>query len=358
VASGAVIHGRGLTPEFSIPFWTHSRLWGVTRNPWNLDFDVGGSSGGSAAAVAAGMTPLATGSDIGGSIRVPASCCGVVGYLPPFGRIPVPGMWGRDDWSRVGPLTRTVADAALMVDLVSGRHVRDHFSLPEQTQLVAVAPDVRGKRIALSLDLGDWPVTDEVRAAVADAAKALEDQGAIVTPVDLTVERELVRQASNGHNGELFAASAQAEIAGREDEVNLYTLAWLAELAADRSEGSFLAAREVEAVISERVDRVLLEHDALLCPVMAVPALPAGVDHTIEPLVVDGVVRDSFHDIHLSEVFNVVNRCPVLTVPVGRGASGVPIGVQIVARGYDDATAFAIGGALERARPWPLIAPA
>ena len=358
LAAGAVIHGRGLTPEFSIPFWTHSRLWGVTRNPWNLSDDVGGSSGGSAAAVASGMTPWATGSDIGGSIRVPASCCGVVGYLPPFGRIPVAGAWGRDDWSRVGPITRTVGDAALMVDVTSGRHVRDHFSLPHRTNLVDVPGDVRGKKIALSLDLGDWPVTAEVKAAVTDAAHALEEQGAIVTPVDLAIERELVRQASNGHNGGLFAASCQAEIAGREDDVNPYTRAWLDEVAADRSDGSFLRAREVESVISERVDRVLLEHDAILCPVMAVPALSAGIDYTQEPLIVDGVERDSFHDIHLSEVFNIANRCPVLVVPCGRSASGTPIGVQIVARGYEDATAFAVGRALEQARPWPLVAPA
>ena len=357
VAAGAVVHGRGLTPEFSIPFWTHSRLWGVTRNPWNLAFDVGGSSGGSAAAVASGMTPWATGSDIGGSIRVPASCCGVVGYLPPSGRMAVAGPWGRDDWSRVGPIARTVTDAALMVDLVSGRHVRDHFSLPQQTTLLDVLPDVRGKRIALSLDLGDWPVVDEVRAAVSDAASALEEQGAIVTPVDLTVERDLVRQASNGHNGALFAASCEAEIAGREEDVNAYTLAWLAEVSEDRSDASFFRAREVEAVISERVDRVLLEHDAILCPVMSIPAVDAGVDYTQQPLPVDGVERDSFHDIHLAEVFNVTNRCPVLAVPAGRATSGVPIGVQIVARGYDDATAFAVGLALEQARPWPLVAP-
>lgn len=357
VEAGSVIHGRGLTPEFSIAFWTHSRMWGVTRNPWNPAFDVGGSSGGSAAAVASGMTPWATGSDIGGSIRVPASCCGVVGYLPPSGRIPVAGAWGRDDWSGVGPLTRTVADAALMVDVASGRHVRDHFSLREQTRLAEVTPDVRGTRIALSLDLGDWPVTDEVRAAVSDAARALEEQGAIVTPVDLTIERELVRQASNGHNGNLFAASCEVLVAGREDELNAYTRNWLAELAADRTDTSFFAAREAEAVVSERVDRVLAEHDALLCPVMAVPALAAGVDHSEQPLVVDGIERDSFHDIHLSEAFNIANRCPVLALPAGRAASGVPIGVQVVAAGYDDATAFAVGLALEQARPWPLVAP-
>lgn len=354
--AGAVIHARGLTPEFSIPFWTHSRMWGVTRNPWNPAFDVGGSSGGSAAAVASGMTPWATGSDIGGSIRVPASCCGVVGYLPPFGRIPVAGAWGRDDWSRVGPIARTVADAALMVDVTSGRHVRDHFSLPGRTRLSEVTPDVRGRRVALSLDLGDWPVTDEVRGAVSDAAAALEQQGAIVTPVELTIERDLVRRASNGHNGNLFAASCELLIAGREDEVNPYTRAWLAELAAERTDTSFLAAREAEAVVSERVDRLLAAFDVLLCPVMAIPALEAGVDHSELPLMVDGAERDAFHDIHLSEAFNITNRCPVLAVPAGRASSGVPIGVQVVAGGYDDTTAFSVGLALEQARPWPLVA--
>ena len=128
--------------------------------------------------------------------------------------------------------------------------------------------------------------------------------------------------------------------------------------------GSFFQLREqIEADISERLDRVLLEHDALLCPVMAIPALDAGIDYAQEGqvLVVDGVERDSFHDIHLSEAFNITNRCPVLVVPAGRstreGASGVPIGVQIVGRGYDDATVFAVGLALEQARPWPLVAP-
>ncbi|HEX5017292.1 MAG TPA: amidase family protein, partial [Actinomycetes bacterium] len=267
------------------------------------------------------------------------------------------GAWGRDDWSRVGPITRTVADAALMVDLTSGRHVRDHFSLPGPTNLVDLRPEVKGLRVGLSLDLGDWPVVAEVKAAVSDAARALEEQGAIVETLDLTIERDLVRQASNGHNGGLFAASCEAEIAGREDDVNAYTLAWLAELAGDRDDMSFFKAREVEAVISERIDRALLDHDVILCPVMAIPALDAGVDYTQQPLIVDGVERDSFHDIHLAEVFNVANRCPVLVVPAGRGASGVPIGVQIVARGYDEATAFAVGLALEQARPWPLLAP-
>lgn len=356
--AGAIIHARGLTPEFSVPFWTHSRMWGVTHNPWNTDYDVGGSSGGSAAAVAAGMTPWATGSDIGGSIRVPASCCGVVGYLPPFGRIPVAGAWGRDDWSRVGPITRTVRDCLLMLDVTSGRHVRDHFSLPHHPGGLsdALQADVAGLRVALSLDLGDWPVTDEVRANVTHAAQTLEALGAVVTPVDLVIERDLVRRASNAHNGSLFAASLVEEIGDRGGEVNPYTLAWIAELDGDRETTSFFEGRQLEAVVSERVDRVLVDHDVLLCPAMAMPAFPAGVDYTQEPFVLDGIERDTFHDLHLTEVFNIVSRLPVLCVPAGRAASGVPIGVQIVSRGYDDITAFRVGSALEEAAPWALVA--
>ena len=356
LAAGAIIHARGLTPEFSVPFWTHSRMWGVTRNPWNLAFDVGGSSGGSAAALAAGMTPLATGSDIGGSIRVPASCCGVVGYMPPSGRIPVAGAWGRDDWSHVGPMARSVADCALVTELVSGAHPRDHFSLRDPVQIGPLDPDVRGVRIALSVDLGDWPVTDEVAAATRSTAEALTELGAVVTEVDVTIEREAVRRASIAHNASLFGVVLELEIAGREAEVNPYVLAWLRELAEARSPTAFFEGRQIEAALAERIDRVLVDHEVLLCPALCIPALGAGVDHTQTPFVLDGVVRDTFHDLHLTEVFNITGRCPVLTVPAGRSQEGVPIGVQIVGRTYDDRSVFRVGAAIEALRPWPLVA--
>lgn len=353
---GAIVHARGLTPEFSITFWTHSRLWGVTRNPWNPAYDVSGSSGGPAAALAAGMTPLATGSDIGGSIRTPASCCGVVGYLPPHGRIPVPGVWGRDDWSRVGPLARSVSDCALVTDLVSGHHVRDHFSIREPSSIGVPTGDVRGWRVAVSYDLGDWPVTDEVRAATRDVVEALAAEGADVVEVDLVMERELVRRASNAHNGALFAASLTAEVARQPELVNDYTHAWLDELAADQTPTSVFDGRQIEAMLSERVDRVLTDHRVLICPVMAMPAFEAGADYSSTPFVLDGVEWDVLHDLHLTEAFNLMGRTPVLVVPAGRSSTGVPIGVQIVGRTYDDASVMTVGAALERARPWSPIA--
>jgi amidase len=127
--AGVIILARTTTPEFCLSGVTHSRMWGVTRNPWNLDFGPGGSSGGSGAALAAGFAPLATGTDIGGSIRIPSSACGTVGFKPPHGRNPGGPPGNFDKFDHCGPMTRTVADAALMQNVTSGPHPLDHDSL-------------------------------------------------------------------------------------------------------------------------------------------------------------------------------------------------------------------------------------
>lgn len=351
--AGGIIHARTLTPEFSIAFWTSSRLWGATRNPWNPAFDVGGSSGGSGAALAAGLTPLATGSDIGGSIRVPASSCGVVGYKPAWGRIPQPAPYGLDHWCHVGPLARSVADAALLFDALVGPHPRDHAALRPALRLGVPDPDVRGLRLAVSADLGDWPVTAPVRAALAGVVDALRDAGATVDEVPLTVERALLRRASDAHYAAVFAAAIRETIAGREDETCAYTRAWVASL---EDAPPTLAGLEAEGEIHARLAAVHGRYDALLCPAMAIPAFRAGVDHTVEPLVVDGVAYDAMREICLTEVFNAASRCPVVTVPAGRDADGVPIGVQVVGRTFDDATAIRVAAGIEAARPWPTVA--
>ena len=351
--AGAIVHARTLTPEFSIAFWTHTRLWGVTRNPWNQAFDVGGSSGGSAAALAAGFTPLATGSDIGGSVRVPASCCGVVGFIGPYGRIPVAPPDNLDHWCNMGPLARTVGDCALLTDTLSGLHPRDHATLREAVVLGIPETDVRGLRLAVSYDLGDWPVTAEVRAALADVVESLRGAGAIVEEVDLVVERELLRTAGDAHHAIIFGRFCARAVGDRVDDVNPVTLSWLASLENPPDPLDGLAA-EIE--IMARVGRVHERYDAILCPVISVPAFPAGVDHTVDPFVLDGVELDTLHDVCPSEIFNVTSRCPVLAVPAGRSSDGVPIGVEIVGRPFDDRTVFRIGAAIELARPWPLVA--
>lgn len=354
-SAGAIVHARTLTPEFSVTFWTMSRLWGVTRNPWNPAFDVGGSSGGSGASLAAGTTPLATGSDIGGSIRVPASCNGVVGYKPPHGRVPQLAPWGLDQWCHLGPMARSVADTALMYDVIAGFHPDAAYSTRPAQPIGTPEPDVRGLRIAVSYDLGDWPVVESVHHAHRAAVDVLRGAGAVVDEVGLSIERSLVRDASNAHCAAVFAASIADAVRGREDQAMPATLQWLETVDADSP--SFAQGLELEGEIWRRLGRVFDRYDALICPAMCIPALSAGVDYLAEPLTVDGVEWDAMHDVCMTEAFNPVGTCPVLTVPVGRDDHAVPIGAQIVSRPFDDATVFTIGARLESDRPWPLVAP-
>ena len=157
--AGAIFHARSATPEFCSAWVTTSRLHGTTRNPWNPELTPSGSSGGSASALAAGMTTLATCSDIGGSIRGPAAACGVVGYKPPYGRNPDVSPFNLDPYCHVGPLARTVADTALMQNVMSGVHPRDIATLREEMTIPRSFSDIAGTRIAWTLDVGNVVVS-------------------------------------------------------------------------------------------------------------------------------------------------------------------------------------------------------
>lgn len=352
-AAGAIFLARTLTPEFSAVAWTSSRMWGVTRNPWNPAFDVSGSSGGSAAALAAGMVPLATGSDIGGSIRTPASCCGVVGYKPAHGRVPLVAPYGLDMWCHLGPMARSVADAALMADTIVGPHRLDHASLRPALRLGLPSGDIRGLRVALSEDLGDWPVTAEVRSAVRHAGAVLAEAGAVVHPVPLVIERSLMARAGDAHYSQGFLAGIIETVTGHEHLVNDYVLSYVDSM---RHAPTAAEGRAAEAVIHERLGEVFEHHDVLLCPTACVPALEAGVDYFEVPLMIDGVAYDAVRECFLTEPFNSAGFCPVVVVPAGRAASGVPIGVQVVGRSFDDPTAISVAHAIELLDPWPVVA--
>ena len=186
-AAGAIMVGKTTTPEFAYSSFTKSPLWGITRNPWDRRMTPGGSSGGSAAAVASGCVPMAEGTDMGGSVRIPASFSGIVGLKPSLGRIPMdilPTVF--DNISHFGPLTRTIGDAALFMAAASGPWEQDIMSVRQEVNFTAPLPaNVAGKRFALSLDLGFMAVDPEVEARVREGAVALADAGAIVEEIDL-----------------------------------------------------------------------------------------------------------------------------------------------------------------------------
>lgn len=331
LAAGAVVHARSTTPEFSCTAVTHSRLWGVTRNPWNLDVSPGGSSGGAGAALAAGETLLATGSDIGGSIRIPSSFCGVVGFKPPFGRVPGLPPFNLDTFCADGPMGRSVADVALLQNVLAGRHPGDAASLPAPPPLTASPAGAERMRVALCLTLGDYVVDPAVEASTRAAADALRAAGVHVEEVSLLWTRELVATAAWSHFGAIMGPFVEHVLGGDADGAMPYTRDFARRAAAGEPVARGLIA---ESVLYEPLGVLLEQFDALLCPTLGVTGFAADAEQAdLEAL--------------MTLPFNAIGRVPVLAVPSGLAPNGVPTGVQLVGRTYDDQTVFTLGAALE-----------
>jgi aspartyl-tRNA(Asn)/glutamyl-tRNA(Gln) amidotransferase subunit A len=352
LAAGAIAHARTTTPEFSCAGFTHSRLWGVTRNPWNPGFAVGGSSGGSGAALAAGTATLATGSDIGGSIRIPASFCGVVGFKPPFGRVPVDPPYNLDQYCHDGPMARTVADCALFENVIAGPHPRDAASLRPKLEVPGRPEGIAGWRIALSITPGDHVVDPDVEANTLAAAEAFREAGAAVEEVELPWRREDIQRATLVHFGAIFGAIIGTAVDQQRDQLTPYAIDLAERCRAAVAETSFDEGLLLEAEIYAPLGELLERYDILVCPTVATRGLVAGDDYVDHGLEVGGVELAYYFDALLTPAFNIASRCPVLAVPSGVADNGVPTGIQIVARTYDDVSAFLAGAAYERARPW------
>jgi amidase len=348
--AGAIVHAQTTTPEFCATGSCHSRIWGVTRNPWNPDFTPGGSSGGSAAALAAGSATLATGTDIGGSIRIPASCCGVVGFKAPYGRNPEIPVFNLDFYSHSGHLTRTVADCALMQNVISGPHPKDIASLKPKKRLPTAYKDIKGWRIAYSLDLGFYQVEPEVRENTLAALEVFRDLGATVEEVDLgwTIACE---KAAMKYLDHIFGWAMARLLAQHRDLMTDYTVA-MAERAGDSSAEDFMRSLEVAVEMYDSFGPMIERHEVFVCPTTGVPAVAADQDPCAPDFRINGVGVDADYGWCLTVPFNMLSRCPVLAVPSGRAANGVPTGIQIVGRTYDDARVFQAAAALERAAPW------
>ncbi len=229
IDAGGIVHAQTTTPEFSCAPVTWTKLWGVTRNPWNLAYSPGGSSGGSAAALAAGTTTLATGSDIGGSIRIPSSFCGVTGFKPPYGRVPEVSPFNLDHYCHEGPMGRSVADVALLENVIAGPHPSDVVSLRPKLEIPAPLESVKGLRIALSPDLGCFDVDPEVAASTYAAAERLMDAGAVVTEVALPWKLDDIIRAAQIHFGMIFGPSISPLLATNADDLTFYARAFAAE---------------------------------------------------------------------------------------------------------------------------------
>jgi aspartyl-tRNA(Asn)/glutamyl-tRNA(Gln) amidotransferase subunit A len=352
-AAGAVPIGKTAAPEFGAVCYTSTPAWGTTRNPWDPARTPGGSSGGSAAAVAADMVPFCTASDGGGSTRIPASYCGLVGFKPSYGRIPIER--GQPSQTSVlGALTTTVADAARHLDVAAGPDDRDRTSLPPaglSYEQVSEALDVRGLRAVWSTDLGFATVDPEVATIAEDAARALVDAADLQTvdrPVQLTnpLQTWLALGALDLW-GEI-EKGMWPECAEQFDAVARFGYQSSESVTMPVVSRILRGRHRLEGEMAALFDDV----DVLLTPTTATPAFAA------EGPLPDTIAGQSIFPPMVVPFTMHANLCwnPAVSLPAGRTAEGLPVGVQVTARRHHDHVVLRLARLFEQARPWPRVA--
>ncbi|WP_237063645.1 amidase [Microbulbifer zhoushanensis] len=346
-AAGATFCGRTTTPEFSVAAYTWSDLWGVTRNPWNHLVTPGGSSGGSAAALAAGFCTLANGTDMGGSLRIPAAMCGLVGLKASFGRIPEIPPYNVDPYVHHGMLTRSVRDTLLAYNLVSGPHPVDLMSQLPKEVVVADPLDLRGVRAGLSLDLGFYPLERDVRQNTLAFADMLRRMGAEVDTVSPGWDDRCIHTAQV-HQGAQMGHMLREKFDRPEchEQLTSYARHYFA-LSRAAMPAAILEAHTYAQVMWESLERIFRDCDFILCPTVCTTRVPADFDYSRDSISIDGHQVDPVKGWFMTYPFNTLSRCPVLSMPSGLAQNGVPTGVQLVGRPYADAAVLRAGLAVE-----------
>ena len=349
--AGAVMHARTTTPEFAYAPITASPLWGVTRNPWSLEHAPGGSSGGAGAALAAGMTVLADGTDAGGSVRIPAAACHVVGYKPPFGRNPLDIDHPIESLLHYGPMARSVGDAALMQNVISGAHGDDMCSLRERLVLPERFPPIEGWTVAFSMDLGLFEIDPEVARNTHAAVEVFRRLGCTVREVSpdwagLDLPHPYLRY------WEGMAAAGLGGLLDQWREAMDPYMVRIIENGRAHSAETLYRCNLVRGAMYRSLAPILESCDVLVCPSLAVPTVAAEHDCGAEDFRVNGKPVHAYLGWNLCYPFNMVSQCPVMAVPSGLTPAGLPTGIQIVGRSYDDARVFQAAAAFEAANPW------
>lgn len=346
-AGGAIILGKTNTPEFGWKSPTDNPLFGPTRNPWNHTLTSAGSSGGSAAAVAAGMGPIGTGGDGGGSIRQPASFCGVVGLKPTFGMVPMypPSVVGT--FVSEGALTRTVRDTAIFLDVVAGYDGRDAFSAPvtQRDLLARCDGDLAGLRVVWSPDLGYAAVDPRVRDIAGRAAARFTELGATVEGADpgwpdpYKLFHTLFYGLVGGEIAELLP-----EWSGKLDP----GLERMAAVGERLSAYDLAAAGRIRVELQGTAARFFDRYDLLLTPTMTLPPFPIGIDFPPE---VGGQPVTGMQWTAFTFPFNLTGH-PAISVPAGWTDDDLPIGLQIVGRRWEDSLVLRAAAGFEAIAPW------
>jgi amidase len=352
-AAGAILVGKTNTPEFAHDVNTTNKIFGTTRNPWNLRTTAGGSSGGTGAAIAADMAPIGLGTDLGGSIRIPAAFCGISGLRPVPGRVPVyPSDFGWDTLVEHvhGPMARGVADLGLVLAALAGPDDRDPSSLPVPVHDYAAAArgerSLAGRRLAFTRDLGGLvPVDPEVASLTREAARVFEGLGCVVDEAcfDTADLRDIIAGTR--------AFGMVARYADRLEKFKDQMTAQLVNQVTDALRldvRTITRAERLRTVYWQRVRAFLERHDYILTPTVGVPAF--HIDRPL-PSEIGGVPVARFYDVFLTTYAFSVTGLPVASVPCGFTAAGLPVGLQIVGRRLREDLVLEAAGAYAVARP-------
>jgi amidase/aspartyl-tRNA(Asn)/glutamyl-tRNA(Gln) amidotransferase subunit A len=363
--AGAIIVGKTNSPVFGFRGTCDNYLFGPSKNPFDLGKNTGGSSGGSAGAVAAGLLSLCEGTDGGGSIRIPASWCGVYGYKPSFGRVPLvvrPNAFGGTaPFIFEGPISRTVEDAALAMTVLAGYDSRDPYSIDDTVDFMAsLRGSVAGKVIAYTRDYGIFPVDPRVVAVVDKAVAAFEEAGAHVEEVEIGIHRSQ-RELSDVWCR--FIAPLQvAALEGfkrqgidilrdHRDDLPPELLYW-DEIARSMTVTRYLDDQVARSEVFDALRGVLDRYDLLVSPTLACLAVDNAADgNTLGPAEINGEKIDRLIGWCMTYLINYIGY-PAASVPAGLAGNGLPVGMQIVGKRYADADVIAASAEFERRRPW------
>jgi Asp-tRNA(Asn)/Glu-tRNA(Gln) amidotransferase A subunit family amidase len=354
--AGLVVFGKTNTPEFGLEPVTEPELFGPSRNPWNSDHTPGGSSGGAAAAVAAGIVPAAHASDGGGSIRIPASCCGLFGMKPSRGRVslaPADEGWGGFSIQHV--VSRTVRDSAVLLDVVSRPQPGDPYWAPPSEQPFAqeAGRDAGILKVAFTTQAIASGAIDPVCAdAVRDAARLCQDLGHHVEEIKLDWEYEPVREAAGLIVAANIATLLNNEAARRgseigDDEIDAYTLA-LYRRGREVAASQYIRALQIAHAFGRLAARTFQGFDVLLTSTLGLPPPPVGWLRGGDPR---GYQKRLFEFMPNTQAFNVTGQ-PAMTVPLAWTRDGLPVGVQFVGQPAGEGVLFRLAAQLEKARPW------
>jgi len=341
--NGALVIAKSNTPEFGAGANTFNEVFGATRNPWDTDLTCGGSSGGAAVAVATGQTWLATGSDLGGSLRTPASFCSVVGLRPSPGRVSRSTVNPFDTLGVIGPIARDVRDAALLLDAMAGRHPGDVFSLafpPEPFLAAADAPKLP-RKVAFTPDLGCLPVDPEVATVCRAAAEKLAAAG-----VDVVETTPDFYDA-----GETFQTLRAASFAGRHADLMAAhrdklkpEIIWNTEKGLALSAGDVARAEAARGALIQRVSDFLGDYDLLLCPAAPVPPFDVTIRYVEK---IGETSMDNYIEWIAITYCITLTACPVLALPCGFTRTGLPVGMQLIAANGEEVRLLSHGSAIE-----------